>query len=217
MSRVSIRLESMNVVFLFAALQAAQAEPARAPIVDDCDSDASFAEYRISLAKAVASKDKAALRQLVDPEISVDLGGGSGWPALVEAWGLDGTENSALWAELAEVLALGCGEYQGQKIMPGNFSSLGEFEGFPPPYFSISQGAALRSEPSDMAPVRMLLDNHILLEQDNWAPEGWLHARLTNGQTGYVRLHAVRNAIDYRATFERRNGKWLMTSFLAGD
>jgi hypothetical protein len=40
---------------------------------------------------------------------------------------------------------------------------------------------------------------------------------LGNGRSGFVRREHVRSVIDYRATFEKVDGKWLMTTFLAGD
>lgn len=210
-------LEAMNLLLLTLAIQAIQGEPARAPISDACGSDASFVEYRDRLNKAVETKDAAALKPLVASDILVDFGGGSGWPSLVQDWGLDQANASALWAELAEVLALGCGDLNGVKFIPGNFASLGEFDEPYPPYFAVGKGAAFRSKPNDTAPLVMQLDNHILFELDDSAPEGWLHARLTDGRPGYVRLASVRSAIDYRASFELRDGQWVMTSFLAGD
>jgi hypothetical protein len=41
--------------------------------------------------------------------------------------------------------------------------------------------------------------------------------RLADGRTGFVRHDQVRSVLDYRAVFERREGHWLMTAFVAGD
>jgi hypothetical protein len=207
----------MSLLLLIAAFLASQSAPARVPVTDDCGNDSSFVEYRDRLAKAVDNKDVAALRLLVAPNIGVDLGGSVGWAALVGAWNLDQASASALWAELEEILALGCGEEGGVRFIPWNFAGSGDFDEALPPYWAVEKGAALRIEPEDTAPVLIFLDHHILFEVDNNAPEGWLHARLTDGRRGYVRLHSVRNAIDFRAYFEKRNGHWLMTHFLAGD
>ena len=209
----------MSLLLLIAASLASQSGPARVPVTDDCVSDSSFLEYRNRLAMAVDRKDVAALKLLVAPDIGVDLGGSEGWAALVETWNLDRASASGLWAELDEILALGCGEIDGVRFIPWpwDFAGSVDFDEPFPPYWAVEKGALLRSEPDDIAPVVMLLDHHILFEADQVAPEGWLHARLTDGQRGYVRLQSVRNAIDYRAYFEKRNGHWLMTSFLAGD
>jgi hypothetical protein len=209
----------MSLLLLVAALQLSQAEPLRAPPIDQCSDDPKFVEYRDKLAGAIALKDADALRPLVDLNIKFSHGpeGDGGWSGFVLNWNLDRPADSELWLELSEVLNLGCTDYNGEKLMPVSFD-IGEVDGsYPYPYWAVEEGAAFRSRPDDTAPVVMPLKNHILLEQDNTAPEGWLHARLTNGQIGYVRLHSVRNVIDYRAAFELRNGKWVMTSFLAGD
>jgi hypothetical protein len=211
----------MILLLIVAALQSSQAEPLRAPPIDQCGDDPTFVEYREKLAGAIALKDADALRPLVDLNIKTSLGpdGDDGWPGFVRDWNLDRPADSELWLELSEVLSLGCSVYDGMKLMPMSFD-IGEVDGSYP-YWAIEKGAALRSLPDDTAPVVMQLENHVLIEivDDEWnsVPEGWLHARLTNGQSGYVRLTAVRNVIDLRASFEKRDGKWVMTSFLGGD
>lgn len=208
----------MSLLLLVAAFQSSQAEPLRAPPIDQCSDDPTFVEYLEKLAGAVASKDAEVLRPLVDVEIKTSHGpGDDGWAGFIRDWKLDRPADSELWLELSEVLDLGCSNYDDMKLMPATFDYR-EVEGTHPyPYWAVEKGAAFRSRPEDTAPVVMLLENHILLEQENTAPEGWLHARLTNGQSGYVRLTAVRNVIDLRASFEMRDGKWVMTGFLGGD
>jgi hypothetical protein len=208
---------------LVAALQLFQAEPLRAPPIDQCGDDPTFVEYREKLAGAVALKDADALRPLVDLNIKYSLGpdGGDGWSGFVRNWNLDRPEDSELWPELSEVLNLGCEWDDGQPTAPGNFSQLPHMGEGLQPFFAVQKDAALRSRPDDKAALVRLLDNHVLIEimddEPGSVPEGWLHARLTNRQSGYVRLSAVRSAIDYRAGFEKRDGKWVMTIFIAGD
>lgn len=205
------------LLILIAATQASQLQPVRVPVTDECGSTSSFVEYRKHLVQAVSNKDVAGLQALVAPGVMVSFGGQEGWPAFVHEWGLDQPHQSTLWTELAQILALGCSDYEGMKFMPVNFADFGEKDASIPPYWAVREGAAFHSQPRDTASVVMLLDHHLLYELDGVAPEAWLHARLSDGRTGYVERSAVRNAIDYRATFELRDGKWLMTSFLAGD
>ena len=42
-------------------------------------------------------------------------------------------------------------------------------------------------------------------------------ARLAGGSLGYVRSRSVRSPIDHRAIFSRRDGRWWMITFIAGD
>lgn len=206
---------------LIAAVQVVQAEPLRLPPTDDCRSDPSFVEYRKRLSAAIAGKDAKALRPLVDPNILYSFGDDGGWTGFAGTWNLDRPADSQLWLELSQVLNLGCEVHGDQRGAPGNFNRLSEIGEGLPPFFAVDKDAALRRRPDDNAAVVMLLDNHVLIEiiddEPDTVPEGWLHARLTNGQSGYVRLSAVRSAIDYRAAFEKRDGRWVMTSFVAGD
>jgi hypothetical protein len=211
----------MGILLLLAVLQASQIEPLRLPPTDECRQDRSFVEFRARLSASIERKDVAALRQLVARDIDFNLGAGGGWPAFVREWRLDRPAESELWRELSKVLSLGCEEYDGQRIAPGNFNQLaGLGEGLPP-FFAVQKGATLRSRPDDTASVVLLLENHVLVEvlddEPEIVPEGWLHARLTNGRSGYVRLTAVRSALDYRASFEKRRGRWVMVSFITGD
>ena len=209
----------MSLLLLGAALQLSQAEPLRAPPIDQCSGDPTFVEFREKLVGAIALKDAKSLRPLVDLEIKYSLGpeGDDGWSGFVRSWNLDRPAGSELWQELSEVLNLGCGDYNGVKFMPANLTNFGELDASFPPYWAVENGAAFRSQPDDTAPVVMMLDNHLLFELDGGAPDGWLYGRLSYGQSGYVRLSSVRSAMDYRATFELRDGQWVMTSFLAGD
>ena len=205
------------VILIAAAIQVTQAEPARLPPTDRCGSDRSFVEYRARLWAAVARKDAAALHPLVASDIQIDLGDGKGWHAFVREWALNRPAESGLWRELSAVLELGCENHDGLRIMPGNFSKLSEYDHPLPIYFAVQKGAALLSQPDDSAPVVMTLEDHVLFENFDVAPEGWINARLSDGRSGFVRSSSVRSAIDYRAGFEKRNGNWVMTSLVAGD
>jgi hypothetical protein len=211
----------MPIWLLIAAIQIGQPEPLRLPPTDECGGEPSFVAYRARLSAAIARKDAAALRPLVDSHIMYNFGDDDGWPGFVRNWHLDRPADSDLWLELSQVMNLGCEVDGDQRIAPGNFNRLSDIGEGLPPFFAVRKDAALRSRPDDKAALVTLLDYHVLIEilddEPEAVPEGWLHARLTNGQSGYVRLSAVRSALDYRAGFEKRSGQWVMTSFVAGD
>jgi hypothetical protein len=82
----------------------------------------------------------------------------------------------------------------------------------------------MRTKPSADAPVVRPLDHDILTfsgqgpkPQHEAGPNDWLEVKDAKGAHGFVMQQEVRSPIDYRAYFEKRRGKWLMTSFLAGD
>jgi hypothetical protein len=45
----------------------------------------------------------------------------------------------------------------------------------------------------------------------------WFKVKTLGGLTGYVKSEFVRSPIDYRAGFEKKRGRWVMTAFIAGD
>lgn len=211
----------MGIWLLIAAMQAAHAEPEQAPPIDQCGDDRTFVEYRARLLRVIARKEVSGLRALVASNITYSFGDEGGWPGFANKWALDRPADSELWHELAEVLNLGCEKSDRQRIAPGNFNKLSDYGLGLPPFVAVQKAAAFRSSPDDTAPLVMALDHHVLVEilddEADVVPEGWLHARLTDGRSGYVRLSAVRSALDYRAGFEKRDGRWVMTSFIAGD
>ena len=40
---------------------------------------------------------------------------------------------------------------------------------------------------------------------------------IPDGRKGFVRRDQTVNPLGYRAVFEKRGGKWLITAFVAGD
>jgi hypothetical protein len=207
----------VRTLLLFAALQSAPIEPVRFPPVDECGGDPSFVEYRRRLTEVVAHKDAWALRSLIAYDIMVDFGPGRGWAKFAADWGLGRATGSELWNELAAILQLGCENLDGLRVMPGNFSRLAEVDGVEPVYVSVGKRATLRSQPDDSAPIVLNLDYHLLYVLGETANSGWVKARISDGRSGYVLLANIRSSIDYRAAFEKRDGNWVMTSFVAGD
>ena len=45
----------------------------------------------------------------------------------------------------------------------------------------------------------------------------WSGVTMADGRTGVVNGDQVISRLGYRASFERRGGKWLLVSFVAGD
>jgi hypothetical protein len=45
----------------------------------------------------------------------------------------------------------------------------------------------------------------------------WTTIKLGNGKKGYIATQYMRSPIDYRAYFDKVNGTWKLTAFVAGD
>ena len=50
-----------------------------------------------------------------------------------------------------------------------------------------------------------------------YAESEWTRIKLRDGRTGYISSRYVRSPIDYRAVFNKMDGRWRMTAFVAGD
>jgi hypothetical protein len=83
----------------------------------------------------------------------------------------------------------------------------------------------LRVRPDTKADsIAKLSYNVVRVDYENSVPdkkrEGvylWLKVETLGGKKGFVSADYVRSTIDYRGCFEKKNGKWKMTLFLAGD
>ena len=78
-------------------------------------------------------------------------------------------------------------------------------------------GARLLRRPNDGASVVANLKWNVLTMREAWDGGPWIAVRLDDGRSGFVRRALARSPIDYRAWFRKREGKWRMEGFLAGD
>jgi hypothetical protein len=205
---------------LLALLLLAAAPPGervRLPPVDQCSADPAFEAFRTELASAIAGKDPARLLALVDADVDVSFGGERGHGDFQRVWRLDRPETSSIWSELHEALALGCATDGTIAVAPSHVNQL------PPDYdiydtmIALRPGAALRTRPSARAKAVATLDWDIV-QAGAWdGRSDWIPVTLGDGRSGFARRADLRSVFDYRATFEKVDGKWLMTTFLAGD
>jgi hypothetical protein len=75
----------------------------------------------------------------------------------------------------------------------------------------------VRSEPSLTAPVISTMSYQTFRKVRGLSFEEWVPVHLTDGGTGYINRQYVRSPISYRAMFERTDGRWELTAFIAGD
>jgi hypothetical protein len=191
--------------------------------VDEAASDPAFSAFRQRLHQIIDRRDASALREVLAPRIHYSFGGGDPSPeGFFEHWSRVSTD---LWTELDEVLSLG-----------GKFDERGGVRRFVAPYVyaawpeaidpfthvaAICDETIVRAAPGDDAEATSRLDHHIveLVSDDrfNDPDSSWRKIRMPDGGEGYVASECVRSEIDYRAGFERIEGEWRMTFFVAGD
>lgn len=193
--------------------------PARLPPVERCRGDPAIDRFRALLEDATTRRDVAALRRLVAPDVRASFGAEGSWEEFARTWGLE--QNSAmsgLWKELARVMALGCAPSRaGGMIFPGLFEDRGE-DADPFELVVARPGAKLQSRASENSAVVATLDWSSAILVRTEAPEGWARIQLLRGgPLGWVRRESLVSPLDYRLVAGKRDGRWLVTAFVAGD
>lgn len=201
------------------ALLAALALPALAeartlPPRDECAADPDFARFRAELLDIVARHDATRLLAVVADDIRFTFGGGEGRASFAAQWSLADPDASGLWVELAKALASGCAR-DGETM-----SAPYIFRRFPDALDAFSAGVAgpaarlyqARSNEGDS-----VLIPWEILDEVEWNAGTWARVRLSDGRAGFVETEHLLSPIGYRAIFERRDGRWRMTMFIAGD
>lgn len=203
--------------------------------VDEASGDPSFKRFRDRLIAALKRRDRKFLLSIVHPQIGYSFGGDSNVKGFVEYWDLN-APNSQLWSELLTVLSLG-GSFvkeNGQKSFdaPYVFSRWETIEGKLPRDFDdfccgavIGSKVKMHGSPDATTPVLALLSYDVVqVNYEGSVPEdrnaegiGWVKIKTLKGQEGYVSKKLFRSPTDYRATFKKIRGKWIMTSLVAGD
>ena len=218
-SRIPLRLAAVAALSVSVLCASSLAAPRRLLPVDEAASRPDFFSFRAQLQAAVARHDAVALMAVVHRDIKCDFGGGEGKAFFEDFW-KPGTPGSRVWAELGTVLALG-----------GTFSSA---DAFVAPYvFSrwpedvdsfehvavVGDRVRIRTSPSADAEATGVSSFEILpvARPTVEASEEWTAVALSATKVGYIASHLVRSPISYRGFFAKRDGRWQMLMFLAGD
>jgi hypothetical protein len=219
------KLTLLVLCLLFLALAAAWQERYLRP-VDEAAEDPSFLAFRTKLIAAAERKDGRYVLSMVDPKIQNGFGDRNGIAWFRRDWKLD-RPDSEFWPKFLAVMKNG-GSFTGEgaKKMsifaaPYIYSSWPEdLDAFD--HFAITgTDVNLRKEGrADAEVVGKLSHNIVKIEgdigNDGKTPE-WRRVTTLGGLTGYVHRDYVRSSVDYRAGFEKKRGRWVMTFFLAGD
>lgn len=199
---------------------------------DQCAKDPSFVAYRDKLSAAIKAKSFDQLKPLVDPQIKLDFGGGAGVDTLGERLaatptaGADAAESKNLWAELADVMALGCTLEEGGNgaIMPFAYTALdaSNRDAFTTYFPRRDNVELLKAEPAADQKgevAKMLRWDILTLAAENADfDKPYVAVKLDDGTTGVVKTADIRSLVDYRAFFTKSaDGNWLLSTFIAGD
>lgn len=185
--------------------------------VDNAANDPSFLAFRSQLLKTIERKDAKALLTVVNKNIHASFGMENGIEDFKKMWGLNKPATSQLWDELSKVLKMG-GSFSNKTtfVAPYVFSEWPESKDAFENWAVIAKDVNIRAKPSMSAAVLKKVSYEILPIEfsDN---EQWVTVKLDQGKKGYIASQYIRSSVDYRAFFEKINGRWQMTVFIAGD
>jgi len=192
--------------------------------VDEGPRDASFVQFRNELKAVIARKDAAKLFHHLASDIHLSFGGDYGGPAFHKMW-KPFDKDTKVWAILSRIVDNG-----GKFIAPGGFAAPYAYAAFPEDLDAFDHvvvttpQAVLREQPSANARVVRKLDYDIVevvkssgKMQHEAGPNDWDEVTTATGQRGFVLTSDVRSPVDYRAIFEKRKGKWVIQTLVAGD
>lgn len=191
------------------------------PPVDEAAKDPSFFVFRSRLIEAVAAHDAGQIVSLLSPKIMNNFGGNGGIDEFKQQWRPEDKE-SKLWVELGRVLSLG-----GKFMQDGGFAAPYYYAAWPDDgsidafEWVAIVGANIRvrekADANSAVIGRLSFELVRIEEQQDGAPEEWTKVKLADGSKGFVATRFTGSGVGWRAVFDKENGEWRMTAFVAGD
>jgi hypothetical protein len=226
MLRIFSTASSLTLISLLVSLSAqagARQQGRKLLPVDEAYKDKSFLVFRDRLLEAAKNHDSKFVMSAVHPRIRTGFGDNGGINEFRRKW-MPERSDSKLWDTLVEVLSLG-----------GAFRKAGKGSDFWAPYVYsnfpedvdsfdylavIGENVNVRQKPDPSSPVVSTLSYDLVK-----APQGvaekkagdWVRIVTPAGRDGFVSRGFLRSPVDYRASFTRVKGRWMMSALVAGD
>lgn len=214
---IEVRILALTIAPLLIAAAPAPTLPRKLPPIHQCNDDRSFDSFGYTLAQAVARRDRGSLLELFAPDVLLNFGGSRGRDELVKEWEFDAAEYANIWRQLEIMLKMGCAKSNGARVIPSLSVQV-------EPYAE----EQLRDRILILPGARLLKERGV--EHPNPDTIGWSVARvisrvadwgtgvrLPDGREGYIFDDEVYEPAGYRMLIEKRDGKWMITAFVAGD
>jgi hypothetical protein len=170
--------------------------------------------FRQRLALAVQARDAEGVAALAADDVKLDFGGGAGRAELIRRLSDSGGK---LWSEMDSLLALGCAKNaQGGITLPWYFEQKIPLD----PYKAMivtGEDVPLYLGPDPKSQQLATIDwDAVELMEGLKTEDAFQHVKLGDKE-GYIATDRLRSAIDYRLSASSRNGRWRITSLVAGD
>lgn len=196
--------------------------------VDEASQDPSFLAFRTKLIAAVDRKDAAYIYSIVDPKIRNGFGDRDTIAWFKRDWKLE-NKNSKFWKTFGTVIKNG-GAFWSDGTNKDSFVAPYSYSNWPDGLDAFDHSVVfgtdvnLREEPTMSGKVVAKLSYNIVKIEEEIVPKsgkseypGWKKVKTLGGLSGFIKKEFLRSSVDYRAGFEKKRGKWVMTFFLAGD
>jgi hypothetical protein len=204
---------------MFAGSSAAHAAtPIQIPPKDECLAIDGYFDLRQKLEDIVKRRDAKAFLAMVSPSISWNFGGETTKEGFIKEWKLDSGKASPIWAELDQIIRLGCfSQGPDNPTMPHFFGQNTGSDDAGIAALVLGPAVNLRAEPTTASTSLRKLNWEVVMRVEDSADEKWTKVKTADGKTGYIRNDYLRGDIDYRIGFDRKDKGWVISFFIAGD
>ena len=216
---MSVRSRSW-IFALGLALGACQLADAAAPETasiltrDECAAVPGYTAFRARLEQVVAARDGTALRALFHPDGGMRVNGIGGHVSTPD-WGFDRPHAATVWAELEQILDLGCVR-DGDRLLLPAMAILAEDGSVVPEQDMAIERFALRAAPDAEAPVVRWVDpGELVTVISSGEPEGWARLQI-GGHEGYGPFDTLRSPHGFQLVLVPFNGGWRIREFTGG-
>ena len=196
---------------------------------DEGDTHPGFKQFRGDLYSALQKKDTEFLLNIIDEKIHFSFGMEAGKEEFLKTYQLlTHPKESMIWNHLAATIRLG-GIFTEENKNEFTAPYLFVIDDIQEPYEEgviTGENVRLRDTPSTDGKivkalswdwVKLLPNQPYKGQEIDGELHSWLHIEDAFGEQGYVYGKYLRLPIDYRASFQKKNGQWRMTMFIAGD
>lgn len=197
-------------------------------IVDQSSENQDVANFISALKEVVNAKDAEKLIKMVSDDVKYSFGNDDGKKGFIGKWKLSAQpEQSDIWLELSDVLALGGIFTEDDTFVMPSFAA-----SFPEEFDRLTYGVLIgeevnmRTNPDINSEVAEQLTNEVIkvgeptesVYEMNGRQYKWIEIETTLGNKGYVVEKFVRKPSDYRIELTKTDaGQWQITAFIEGD
>lgn len=198
--------------------------------------DKDLQAFLTELKRDLRRKNVRALEARLAENVKWSFGGDNGKAGFMQHWQLSNPEKSGVWQELARTIELGCNPAEGDGARPKSHICPYVYSRFPEALDAsendvvTGQNVNVREKPDlGSKPIAKISYEIIktLSREDECKPStgigncdrkcDWIQVQLYSSATqGFVCRNYVRSPMDYRVIFERIDGAWKITVFVAG-